>query len=370
MAKQRTTIPEPYKQRIEPLRQEISRRRLDAYLILDRLDQIWLTGFTGEDGLVLVTANKVVLLTDGRFSEAADRQAPYARKVLRKQRTAEVNAREIAKFKLNRIGFDPTQLSVADHTELRKRLRPTKLVPAGGIIGQMRACKNDSEVRAVQLAIDVAQTAFQRLREWLRFGKTEREIAARLEYEMKSLGAQGPSFPTIVACGANSSLPHYEVGDGVFTENTVLLIDWGAQVGWYCSDLTRMIWPPQPPKELADIHRVVQAAHDEAIAAARAGMTAHELDRVARRVIVDAGYGKQFNHATGHGLGLAVHEAPRVGAGTRTELKPGMIITVEPGIYLPGIGGVRIEDDILITQDGHRVLSSLPVDQPTAGHST
>jgi Xaa-Pro aminopeptidase len=367
MAKNKSAIPEPYGQRIGLLRQEMTRRGLDGYLILDRLDQIWLTGFTGEDGLVLVSPSKIVLLTDGRFSEAADRQAPYARKVLRKQRTAEVNARQIGKFKLRRIGFDPAQLSVADHSELSKRLRPTKLVPAGGIVAQMRACKNDGEVRAVQLAIDVAQTAFQRLREWLRFGKTEREIAARLEYEMKSLGAQGPSFPTIVACGANSSLPHYEVGDGVFTEESVLLVDWGAQVGWYCSDLTRVIWPPQPPRELVDIFRVVQAAHDEAIAAARPGMTAHELDRVARRVIVDAGYGKQFNHATGHGLGLAVHEVPRVGAGTKVELKPGMIITVEPGIYLPGIGGVRIEDDILITEDGHQVLSSLPVDRPAAG---
>ena len=364
MSKKRVAIPAPYDARIADLREELSRRRLDGCLILNRMDQYWLTGFTGEDGLVLVTARAIVLLTDGRFSEAADIQAPYAKKVLRKQRTPEANAREIRRYKLDRLGFDPGQISVAEHTELKKHLRPIRLVAAAGLTSGMRLRKDVGEVEATRIAIDVAEEAFNRLRKWIQPGQTERQLAARLEYEMQMLGAQGPSFPTIVAVGANSSLPHYEPGDGVVTENDPILIDWGAQVNWYASDLTRMIWPGKTPPKTAKINRVVREAHDLAIAAVRPGITAHELDKVARDCITKAGYGEQFGHALGHGMGLDVHEAPRIGQGTQTVIEPGMVFTIEPGIYLPGVGGVRIEDDVLVTEQGCEVLTSMAIDEP------
>ncbi len=357
-------IPPPYGLRIGELRAECGRRRLDGYLILNRMDQFWLTGFTGEDGLVLVTERAVVLLTDGRFAEAAEIQAPYAKKVLRKKRTPRANAEIIRKMKVQRVGFDPGQMSVGDFNELKKWAKPTRLVAAGGLIGQMRTRKDDGEVKALDRAIDIAQDAFGRLREWLSPGVTERQVAARLEYEMKMLGAQGASFPTIVAFGPNSSLPHYEPGDRSLGEADPILIDWGAQVGWYCSDLTRMIWPARPPDAMIRINDVVRSAHNRAIEAARAGMTAHALDKVARDVIRQAGYGKEFAHSLGHGLGLDVHESPRIGVGADTVLTPGMVVTIEPGVYVAGVGGVRIEDDILITEDGCRVLTSLEIESP------
>jgi Xaa-Pro aminopeptidase len=364
MSKRKAGVPAPYDGRIAAFRAEMARARLDGYLVSNRMHQYWLTGFTGEDGYVLVTRRAVVLLTDGRFDEAADIQAPYAKKVLRKVRTPEANAKIISPYKLGRLGFDPGVMTVGDHIELAKRLRPTRLVSAGGLFGRLQTRKDAGELAAIRRAIDVAQKAFLKLRKWIRPGQTEREVAARLEYEMRMLGAQGPSFPTIVAFGKNASLPHYEPGDVPLVENDPILIDWGAQVDWYTSDLTRMIWPAKPPRRLVEINRIVRTAHDRAIAAVRPGMKAEDLDNVAREVIRKAGYGPRFNHSLGHGMGLNVHEPPRVGMNSPSVIEPGMVFTIEPGIYLPGAGGVRIEDDVLVTENGCEVLTTLAIEEP------
>jgi Xaa-Pro aminopeptidase len=360
MGKQSGTIPAPYHDRVARLRAGMTRRKLDGYLVQNRMDQYWLTGFTGEDGYVLVTAHAVVLLTDGRFDEAADIQAPWARKVLRKIRTPERTAKVIRRHKLKCLGFDPGHLNVAEFASLRKHLKPTMLSSASGLILDMRLQKDEGEVAAIRKAIRVAEKAFTKVVKWIRPGVRESHISARLAYEMQCLGAQEVPFPTIVATGANASLPHYESGDAVVKENEGILIDWGARVNWYISDLTRMIWPGRAPREIGKIHRIVKEAHDQAIALVKPGVKASAVDRIARRVIEKAGYGRQFNHATGHGIGLDVHEAPRVGKGTDILLKPGMVITIEPGIYLPGKGGVRLEDDVLVTETGYQVLSTLP----------
>ena len=361
MKKKSGKVPAPYNDRVRRVRAEMARRGIDGYLIQNRMDQFWLTGFTGEDGFVLVTPRVVALLTDGRFDEAADIEAPWARKVLRTQRTAERNAEEILKYKPKRVGFDPGHLCVAEFNALRKHLRPAQLVAAEGIILEMRLHKDAGEIKAICKSIRVAEQAFQKLRRWVKPGVTERAIAARLAYEMQCLGAQEVSFPTIVAAGANASLPHYEPGDAKVKKGQGILIDWGARVGWYTSDLTRMIWPGSIPREMAEVQRVVKEAHDAAIAFVKPGVSCHDVDGVARQVIEKAGYGAHFNHALGHGMGLDVHEGPRVGRDTKTVLRPGMVITIEPGIYLPGKGGVRLEDDVLVTEKGHRVLSTLPL---------
>ncbi|MGD8453034.1 MAG: Xaa-Pro peptidase family protein [Phycisphaerae bacterium] len=360
----KAAIPSPYSERIAGLRAQMVRRGLDGYLIVNRMDQYWLTGFTGEDGQVLLTPRAVVLLTDGRFSEAADLQAPYARKVVRKTRTPATNAKEIARHKLGKLGFDPDHVSVADFTALKKLVKPTKLVAASGLTHAARLLKDAGEVAAIRKAIDVAEKAFRRLCKWLKPGVTEREVAARLEYEMQMLGAQGPSFSTIVAVGANSSLPHYEPGTTVVANGLPILIDWGARVNWYCSDLTRMIWLGKPPAKMVEINRIVHEAHDAAIAAVRPGMTANDVDKVARNHIKKAGYGPAFSHSLGHGMGLDIHEPPWVRVGSDTVLEPGAVFTIEPGIYLPGVGGVRIEDDVLVTKTGCEVLTSMTIDKP------
>jgi Xaa-Pro aminopeptidase len=360
MSKKTKTVPTPYRDRLRRVRAEMDRRELDGYLVQNRMDQYWLTGFTGEDGFVLVTNRVVVLLTDGRFDEAANLEAPWARKVLRQQRTPERNAKELTRYKLGRVGFDPGHLSVAEFEGLRKAARPAKLVSTPGLILNMRLRKDEGEVAAIRKAIRVAERAFSKVAKWIKPGVTESHISARLAYEMQLLGAHEVSFPTIVAIGANGALPHYEPGNGVVRKGQGILIDWGARVGWYTSDLTRMLWPGSIPRELARVQSVVKEAHDQAIAFARPGATADAVDRAARRVIEKAGYGPQFNHATGHGMGLDVHEAPRIGKGTNTVLEPGMVFTVEPGVYLPGKGGVRLEDDVLVTESGCEVLTTLP----------
>jgi len=340
----------------------MAKRKLDGFLVQDRMDQIWLTGFTGEDGFVLVTQRAVVLLTDGRFDEAADIEAPYARKVLRKKRGPEATAKEVKRCRIQRLGFNPDQMSVTEHGALKKLMAPTRLVAGDDLITPLRAIKDEGEVDRLREAIRVAERAFEKVRRWLKPGLTEKAIAAKLVYEMQKLGAQGESFPSIVAVGPNSSLPHCEPGDRKLGAKEPLLVDWGARVNWYGSDLTRVVWIGSIPARIRKIFDVVRTAHDRAIEAVRPGITAHAVDHVAREVIRKAGYGKYFNHALGHGLGLVPHEIPRVGKGTKTVLEAGMVITIEPGIYLPGVGGVRLEDDILVTESGYEVLSSLPAE--------
>ncbi len=362
MKKSDKPVPEPYSIRIKKLRDEMGRRKIDGYLIQDRMDQYWTTGFTGEDGPVLLTQRAVVLLTDGRFDEAADREAPYARKVLRKKRTPDETVREVRRGKVKKLGFNPDHMNVREYNALKKLAAPARLVPTEGLVTPFRACKDAGEVNRLRTAIRVAEEAFERLRQWLQPGQTEREIAARLVYEMQQLGAQGETFPSIVAVGANSSLPHYEPGNGKLVENEILLIDWGARVEWYGSDLTRVLWLGRIPDRMKDVFRVVREAHDRAIEAVKPGVKARAVDAVARGIIQKAGYGKLFNHGLGHGLGIVAHESPRVNKISKDILKPGMVITIEPGVYLPGVGGVRLEDDVLVTDTGYEVLSTLPVE--------
>lgn len=362
MKTRRPLPPEPYAARLAQVRDELARRKVDGYLIVDRMEQYWLTGFTGEDGGVLVTPREVVLLTDGRFDQAADLEAPFATKVVRKKRTPDVTAREVRRRRIGRLGFDPAHLNVRDFAALRKELAGGRLVPVSDVIAAMRQCKDAGEVERIRKAIRVAEQAFRDLCGWLKPGMTEREVAARLVYDMNRMGASGPAFEPIVAVGATGSLPHYEPGDRAVTREEGVLIDWGARVDWYVSDLTRVVWPGRVPPQLATVYEVVRDAEQAAIAAVRPGVRAAAIDRIARSHIERAGFGKLFNHSVGHGIGLNVHEAPAMRKQSDTRLSPGMVVTVEPGVYIRGVGGVRIEDDVLVTETGHEVLSTLASD--------
>ncbi len=353
-------IPAPYADRIARFRAALAEHRIDGFLVVDRMDQIWLTGFTGEDGGVLVTANSVVLLTDGRFITTAAHEAPWARTVIRVVRGPEATAKELKREKITKLGFEPLHMNVAVFSSLAKLARPAKLIATSGLISGMRQSKTPSEVAAVRKAIAIAEQAFREMSDWLRPGLTEREVAARLVFEMQKLGAQAASFAPIVAVGPNGALPHYEAGDAVVRRDQGLLIDWGARADWYVSDLTRMVWLGSIPPKLKPVLRAVRAAHDAAIEAVRPGVRAEDVDRVARSIIRKAGFDKQFNHGLGHGIGLNVHEAPRLARRSQDVLRPGMIVTIEPGVYLPGVGGVRLEDDVLVTETGYEVLSTLP----------
>lgn len=347
-------------ERIARFREQMARAKLPAFFVSNRADQIYLTGFTGEDGGVLVTPRQVYLLTDGRFDEAADIEAPWARKVLRKKSVIDELSKLVKKSKASRVAVQPEYLSLAVSQRIREAIHPVRLVPGKPIIRAMRECKDAQELDVMLRAIRVAQLAIKKAVRDIRIGQTERELAARIEYEMQLGGATGASFPTIVAEGPNASLPHAVPGDRRIGDGSAVLIDWGARVDHYCSDLTRVIFINRIPPKIGRIYDIVLEAQEKAIAAVRPGARLCDVDAAARRHIKSAGYGRNFGHGLGHGLGLDVHESPRVHFQSKDRLEPGMVVTIEPGIYLPGVGGVRIEDDVLVTEDGHQVLSDLP----------
>ncbi len=340
----------------------MAKGRLSAYLITNRIDQIYLTGFTGEDGAAVVTADRVYLITDGRFDEQADREAPWAKKIIRSKGISDELTKLRKRLRWKRVGFQADCLTVAQLSAFRKALKPARLVRAKPIVNDLRLCKDDHELRTTRRAIEVAQDAFRATCRAIRVGMTEREIAARLEYEMQRRGASGPAFPTIVAEGANAALPHARPGDRRIRPGSAILLDWGALVDHYRSDLTRVVFVRRIPARFRRMYAAVLEAQRRAIAAVRPGTTTRAVDRAARSYLKSVGFGKAFTHSTGHGLGLDVHEAPSLGRRNPVTLKPGMVVTIEPGVYVRGIGGVRIEDDVQVTRDGAKVLSSLSAD--------
>ncbi len=345
--------------RLKALRCRIHRKSLDGYLVTGPHDQFHLTGFDGEDGAALILPRRVFLLTDGRFAEAAARQAPWARAIVRTGPLARAIGDLLTRSRLKRVGFEPANMSVALHRDIRRACPGARLIPLPDAVGDLRICKDAGEVEAIERAIRVAETAFRRVLRRVRPGMTERQLAGDLEHEMVRLGADGPAFGTIVAEGPNASLPHARPGDRVLRPGSAVLIDWGARVGHYCSDLTRVIFVRKIPPRLGRMYRLVLAAQEAAIAAIRPGQAMKAVDAEARRQLRRGGMERRFTHGLGHGLGLQVHEPPSLSARSIGCLKPGMVVTVEPGVYVPGIGGVRIEDDVLVTGTGCRVLSKL-----------
>jgi len=340
-------------------RGEMKKHRIAALLITNRSDHFYLTGFNGEDSAALITARDVHVITDGRFDESAKQEAPWAKKWLRKETLIEEIGQVVARLRLRALFVQQEKLTVADHAALKRAVRTVRLQEAPPLAQQMRRLKSSSESRLLQKAIRIAEDAFVETIRGIRLGMTELELAARLEYEMKRRGATGLSFPTICAEGLNAALPHAEPGGRKVRPGSAILFDWGARWHGYCSDLTRVVFVGSIRPTLREVYRLVLEAQKRAIQAIRPGRRMCDVDAVARDYIAAAGFGKEFNHGLGHGLGLNVHEAPSLSWRSDEKLAAGMVVTVEPGVYLPGVGGVRIEDDVLVTKGGSRVLSRL-----------
>lgn len=367
MGKRKKASPAPViAARIASCREQMAKHGLPAYLITDHRDTFYVSGFTGEDSAVLITPRAVHIVSDARFDQAIDNEAPWARKRLRKGLLVDEIGALVVRLKIERLGVQPETMTVAMHGELRKAAKPTRIVLAPPITRGLRERKDATELKVLNRAIAVAQDAFKATRRSIRVGQTEREVAARLEYEMGKRGASGPAFGTICAVGANASHPHAHAGDRKIRQGQAVLLDWGARVGFYCSDLTRVLFIGRIPSRIAGIYDIVLDAQLAAIDAIRPGKRMCDIDQVARRIITKAGFGRQFGHGLGHGLGLNVHESPSLSWRSKERLMAGMVVTVEPGIYLPGVGGVRIEDDVLVTSGGCRVLSDLTKDKQDA----
>jgi Xaa-Pro aminopeptidase len=355
------------KVRHKAVRTAISELKLDGLLLTHPPDLHYLTNFTGDDSVGLITAKDFFLVTDFRYKEQAELEAGWLKTSLREAKMSDALAKVLETTPLKRIGFEANFTTVGQIDAIltsiksNKEMAAPELIPLENVMLNIRKVKDDHEIDLVRKAVALAEESFTAIRDQIKPGQTENYIAGLLIMELRSRGASGTSFPPIVATGSNSSLPHYRPAGEVEIQNDQpCLIDWGAVLNGYCSDLTRTFLLGHVPHRIKEIYRVVYDAQLAAIKFLRPGVTSLQADRVARDVIEKAGYGEQFGHGLGHGLGREIHELPSLRkTGGEEELRPGMILTVEPGIYLPGVGGVRIEDDVLITHSGCEVLSNL-----------
>jgi len=356
---QKKTMADHIARRIARCRAGLKSRGVPAYLITQAADVFYTTGFTGEDSAVIITPRTVHVVTDPRFAEACDDEIPWATTHMRKGSLQDEVAKVCRRINVDRVAYQPDGVTVAFLSSLRAAIKPFRLVKAPPIANHLRLCKDETELRVMGEAIGIAQEAFTATRRFVRVGRSEQEIAAKLEFEMRRRGASASAFETIVAVDGNASRPHARAGQRKVKRGSLILIDWGAKVGGYHSDLTRVLFVGRIPPRFGEVYELVLCAQQAAIDAIRPGERMCDIDAIARAMITKAGYGKMFGHGLGHGLGLNVHEPPALSWRSSQRLADGMVVTVEPGVYIPGVGGVRIEDDVLVTGDGHRVLSKL-----------
>ncbi len=364
------TVPAHIKSRLERLRLAMRAKKLEGFLATSVADVSYLSGFSGDDSYLLVTRRSGVLISDSRYIEQAMRECPGLRFFQRKTPLTAAVAKQARAGRLGRIGFDPTAISLAGYKQLRLALGAGRLVGVKGVIRRARMCKDRRELTAIRRSIRVAQESFLAVLSQLKVGMSELEVAARLELEMKIRGSSEPAFPTIVACGARTSMPHVQPGPGEIKPGKAILFDWGATIDGYKSDLTRVVFLDSICPSLQKVYGIVRRAGEAAMAVIKPGVAAKEVDAAARTLIRQSGYGKYFGHGLGHGIGKDIHEGPAVGPRSSDILEEGMVFTVEPGIYLPGQGGVRIENDVLVSSKGCRLLSDLPDDMVWAVRKT
>ncbi len=332
---------------------------VDALLVLKTENRRYVTGFTGTAGLAFVTVGEALLAVDFRYEQQAALQAPTCQ-VLRGGADPVVALVEAVRAReVRRIGFESEFVPYAQVERLREKLAPAELVPLPDV-DRIRWVKDAEEIAAISQAAEIADAAFAYILDILRPGRTEREAAVELEVYMRRSGAERISFESVLASGPRSAFPHGRATDRVMAVGDLVTLDFGAVYEGYASDLTRTIVLGMPDDRQRQVYQVVLEAQQRALAALRPGVSGRQVDEVGRSVIAAAGFGEAFGHALGHGLGLDVHEGPRLSPRDDTVLEPGMVLTVEPGIYLPGWGGVRIEDDVVVTAHGGRVLTHAP----------
>ncbi len=345
--------------RIARLRQELQARGLDAFLVQQPENRRYLTGFTGSAGTVIVTAEAALLLVDFRYTEQARKQAPGFEVVQIKDSLEKELPTYLERLGGKRWGFESAFVTVAQYEKLRPAFEAAGIALEGveNLVEGLRAVKDEEELALLRQAIRLTDEAFSHLLDWVRPGMSEREVAWEIEKYIREHGGEGLAFPTIIGSGPNGAMPHYQAGERLLQPGEPIVVDMGAVCGGYHADMTRTIVLGEPDEQFWGIYNLVREAQERAEAGIRAGMPCAEADRLAREVIEAAGYGERFGHSLGHGVGLGTHEPLRLSALSMETLPAGATVTVEPGIYLPGWGGVRIEDVVLVREDGVEVLT-------------
>ncbi|RJX38328.1 aminopeptidase P family protein [Paenibacillus pinisoli] len=346
--------------RVERLRKLLEENGLQALLIASSHNRRYISGFTGSAGFVVITSRDNYFLTDFRYREQAAEQVKGFQ-IIEHGTSPIDDIRDILeKEGISSLGFEQEHVSFGEYLQWGNTLKAIELKPAAGLVEKLRIIKDEAELQVMQDAADLADRTFKHILGVLAPGIRETDIALEMEVYMRSNGATSSSFDTIVASGERSALPHGVASDRIIGTNEFVKLDFGAYYNGYCSDLTRTVVIGQPSDKHKEIYNIVLEAQLHALANIRPGMTGMEADALCRDIISKYGYGDNFGHSTGHGLGMEVHEAPRLSRLSDTILTPGMTVTVEPGIYVPGFGGVRIEDDIVITESGIKILTSSP----------
>ncbi len=331
---------------------------LDAVLIGARPNIGYLSGFDGSAGLLLLEAGRATLFVDGRYGTQAAAQTTGLAIEVSKSDPLGLALETLQQRRLRRIGFERNRLSYATFERLRdSRL---KLTPLDAPVEALRAVKSEGEIEAIRRSVALNSEAFESAVRGFRGTWTERRLAAEIDHQSALLGATAPAFDTIVASGAHGALPHASPRPVRIARKSLIVVDQGAILDAYASDMTRMLSVGEPPREQRDLVDAVLAAQQAAIRAVKPGRSVAAVDRAAREALAERGLDHLFLHSTGHGLGLEIHESPRVGGRDRTRLKQGMAITIEPGVYLEGVGGVRIEDVVVVRKDGPEVLTQTP----------
>jgi len=328
----------------------------DGFLITRLPNVRYLTGFTGSNGQLLLTPSDAAFFTDGRYTEQGRHEVPDLERLTYLDGFLEPVVRAARRLGVGRLGFESHGVTFRSYEELRALAKGIELVPVGGDVERQRWVKDSDELAALERAQGATDDAFDAVVGRLRDGVTERELAFELEVEMRRAGAERPAFDTIVAFGEDAAEPHHEPTGRPLSRGDVVKMDFGALVNGYHADMTRTVAFGQPPDRLRDVHDLVRSAHEAGIDAVRVGATGAEVDAAARSVIEAAGLAEHFTHGLGHGVGLEIHEGPRLHRRSDDALPAGAVVTVEPGVYLPGLGGVRIEDMVEVTVEGRRPL--------------
>lgn len=342
---------------------ELKRREFDCLLVTHPANWYYLTGFTGESGVLVVTPKGTTLVTDGRFRAQAKEESPGIRVELQRG-TLYGSVGELLKQRgIRRAGYDPDQWTVTQRKALKKASgSECREIEAAGVVEALRMKKDAQELAGMRRAAILAGDVLESVLKHLRPGVRENEVAAELEYQMRKRGASGVSFETIVASGKRTALPHARPTSKRLRKNELVVLDLGAILGHYCSDITRTVFLGRAPQRIRGWYQAVQEANLAAVAAVKPGVSGGEVDAAAREVLKKFDLDSYFVHSTGHGVGLEVHEAPRIARGQSIRLEAGNVITIEPGVYVEGVGGIRIEDDVAVSFRGSEVLTRVTRD--------